>query len=639
MPTIAERMAQAMRLHETGRLAEVETLYRDILNEEPRDPHALHLLGVVAYQLGRHAEAIELIDQALAVQGRHPVFYSNLAAVYLAVGRLDDTVAVCKEALRLQPGLLNAHSNMGIALMRQGRYDEAEAALREEIRLHPRHVEARCNLGAVLHRQGKLPMALAVLQETLRIAPGHAQAQNDIGGVWLACDQPERAVSHLQEAVRLRPDFAEAHSNLGLAFRELGRIEESLACFHEAIQRNPSYAGAHNNLAYTLEFQGKIDEARAEFSEALRLDPNSARALAGLSGLAVHDHYRVDDTTVRHMQALVARTDLPLDDLGRLHFALARILDKAGQHDQAFDHYRHGNDLRKEYVRRRGALFDPAAHHQAVARLIATFAPGYFRRVASFGVDTELPIFVVGMMRSGTTLVEQILASHPQVYGAGELREFGVITSSLAQTLGAGESYPECVVRLDAENVRALAERHVSMLRRHGGAAQRVVDKMPFNFLHLGMIATLFPRARIVHCRRDPIDTCLSCYFQNFGEPYGFTLDLGHLGAYYREYERLMEHWMALLPVPIFSLSYEELTMHQEAVSRRLIAFCGLEWDERCLRFNETERSVRTASTLQVRKPMYQSAVGRWKRYEAHLGPLLEALGRDGAGRLSGREA
>ncbi len=629
--SIAERMAHAMRLHETGHLADAEDIYRGVLSEEPRHAHALHLLGLAAYQQGRHAEAIDRIGEALAINGPQAVFYSNLGAVYLEVGRLDDTVASCVEALRLRPDLPNAHNNLGVARMRQGRYDEAATAFRETLRLMPGHIDARCNLGAILHRQGKLGDALALLQETVRLAPRHAQAQNDLGGALLACDRPEVAIAHLQEAIRLRPTFAEAHSNLGLGLRDLGRIDEALQCFREAVRLNPGYAGAHNNLGYTLEFQGKIGEARSAFCEALRLEPNNARALASLCGLAVAGHHELAGDEIPRIEALASRTDLPLDDLGRLHFALGRLRDRAGAYDAAFAHYRRGNEARKEYVRCRGAAFDPTAQRRLVDRLIAAFTPAYFARVAGFGLATELPIFVVGMMRSGTSLAEQILASHPQVHGAGELRELGVLTTTLPHRLGPAEEYPECVARMDSKTARALAEEHLNALQQRGGEALRVVDKMPLNFLHLGIIATLFPRARIVHCRRDPIDTCLSCFFQNFSEPHGFTLDLKHLGAYYREYERLMQHWSAVLPIPIFNLDYEELTAHQEAVSRRLVAYCGLEWDERCLRFNETERAVRTASTLQVRKPMYRSAVGRWKRYEAHLGPLIEAL-RGGAG-------
>jgi tetratricopeptide (TPR) repeat protein len=626
-PPIAQRLALAVQHHQAGRWAEAEALYRGILQEAPQHPHALHLLGVLAHQAGRHQDALDLINRALAVHGPHPVFYSNLGAVHLALGQLPQTVASCREAIRLQPNLPDAHNNLGVALMRQGQYDAAAVAFRAALRLNPRHLDARCNLGAILHRQGRLAEALPLLEETVRLAPNFAQARNDLGGVYLAYNQVEAAIEHFREAVRLRPDFAEAHSNLGLALRETGRIDEATRCFREAARLNPAYAGAHNNLAYTLEFQGRVAEARAEFLEALRLDPNNARALAALTGLAVAGHYQLSDDELGRIRALAARKDLPLDDLGRLHFALARMHDKAGEHDAAFGHYRQGNELRKHYVRARGAAFDPDAQRRYVDALVGTFTPAYFGLVKPFGADSELPVFVVGMMRSGTSLAEQILASHPLVHGAGELRDIDLLAVGLPQRLGTAEGYPACAERLDAATARALAEDHLRKLGELGGGAVRVVDKAPFNFLHLGFIATLFPKARIIHCRRDPVDTCLSCYFQNFGEPLAFSLDLRHLGLYYREYERLMAHWARVLPLPLFELQYEELTADQEAVSRRLVDFCGLEWDERCLRFHETRRPVRTASTLQVRRPMYRSAVGRWKRYEAHLGPLLEALG------------
>jgi tetratricopeptide (TPR) repeat protein len=624
MPTSAQRLAEAARLHEAGRLAEAEALYREVLREVPAQPHALHLLGVLQHQAGRHQEAVESIGRALAVVGPHPVLHSNLAAVYLALGRLAEAAAHGREALRLNPDLTDAHYNLGVALKRQGQFEAAESAFGAALRLQPGHVDARSNLGAVLHRQGRLAEALAVLQEAARLAPAHAQVRNDLGGVLAACGQNEEAARQLREAIRLRPDFPEAHSNLGVALRDLHRLDEAGACFREALRLNPDYAMARNNLGYLLEVQGKIDEALAEFREVLRREPNNAAALASRGKLVATGHDRFSDEEVRRLRELTARDDLPLDDRCRLHFALAWVLDKTGAYDEAFAHCRRANELRQELDRRRGVTFDLAAQRRLVDQLVAKYTPAYFERVASFGVDSDLPVFVVGMLRSGTTLTEQILASHPRVYGAGELHEVEGLIGSLAGR--QGEGYPECLARLDAATARALAEAYLHRLRSLGGGADRVVDKLPFNYLHLGLIATLFPKARIIHCRRDPVDTCVSCFFQNFADPHPFALDLRHLGQYYREYERLMAHWAQVLPVPVFELRYEELTADQEGVSRRLVAFCGLEWDERCLEFNETRRAVRTASTLQVRQPMYRSSVGRWKRYEAHLQPLLEAL-------------
>ena len=360
----------------------------------------------------------------------------------------------------------------------------------------------------------------------------------------------------------------------------------------------------------------------------LRQAPNDSQALYFLSELAAAGAYQFPEEEQGRLRELAARPDLPIDDSCRLHFALAQLLDRSGAYDEAFAHFRRANDLRKEVDRRCGNVHDPAAQAVYTDRQLAWFTPEYFQRVRGFGSESELPVFVVGMMRSGTSLAEQIIASHPRVHGAGELRDISHLVGTLAQRLGGVSEYPHCLAQLDAAMTRALADEYLQRLRELGGNAIQVVDKFPTNFLYLGLIATLFPRARIIHCRRDPVDTCLSCYFQNFGEPLPFKLDLAHLGHYYREYERLMAHWVRVSPVPIFELCYEELTADQEAVSRRLLAFCGLDWDEQCLRFNETARAVQTASALQVRRPMYRTSVGRSRHYAAHLQPLLQALGR-----------
>jgi Flp pilus assembly protein TadD len=631
MASIATRFAQAVQHHEAGRLVEAEALYRGILREAPRQVQVLHLLGVLAHQLGRPHEAIELIGQALTLHGPQPLFHSNLSAAYLAAGLLGEAEAQARAAVQLKPDLADAQNNLGVALRRQGKLEGAELAFREAVRLEPGHVDARTNLGATLQQQGKLAEALVHLQEALRLAPGDAQAHNDLGGTLIAARRPEEAIEHLRTALRLKPAFPEAYSNLGVALRKLNQVDEAVLCFREALRLNPGYARARNNLGHSLQVLNKIDLARAEFQEVQRQEPANPLTLGHLSNLAIHGHYQFSADEMRLLQELAARPDLSSEDSCRVHFSLARLLDKAGAYDEAFAHFARGNELRKEDDRRNGVAFDVDLHRRLIERLIATCTPAYFERVASFGVNSELPIFIIGMMRSGTTLVEQILASHPQVHGAGELPDIEILISRLEvrdEGRGTrGEPYPECLALLDAATARALAEQHLERLRQRGGQASRVVDKLPFNFMHLGFIAALFSKARIIHCRRNPVDTCLSSFFQNFTDPHPFAFDLRHLGQYYREYERLMAHWVKVLPLPIFELQYEELTADQEAVSKRLIAFCGLDWDERCLRFNETERPVRTASTLQVRQPMYRTSVGRWKHYEAHLRPLLEALG------------
>jgi tetratricopeptide (TPR) repeat protein len=640
MASITEQLASASQLQAHGRREEAEALYSDILREAPEHAETLNALGLLLHQAGRHSEAIEFLLRSLAAHGPHPLIHTNLGAVYLAAGLHDESATHCREAVRLCPDLPAAHHNLGATLLRRDRLEEAERAFRRTVQLMPTHLSARCQLGIVLHKLGKQSEALTILRETVERAPSHAQAHHDLGAVLLALGRNQEACRHLHEAIRLKPDFIEAHDNLGLSLRQLDRMEEARQCFREALRHGPSYVKAHLNLGNAWEADGKFDEALAEFREACRLDPQNSIAIAALSKLATIGRFHFTEHEVEAIARRAAQDDIPLGDRHQLHFALAAIFDQRGDYRNAFEHYHASNEIRKELERSRGIVFDPDAMDQFVDRLIAVFTPAHFERVRDFGLDTELPIFVVGMMRSGTTLTEQILASHPRVHGAGELQELDRLIATLPQRLNVTESYPEVMRRLDTRVARDVANAYEHCLRARSNTAERVVDKLPGNFLNLGLIATLYPRARIIHCRRDPVDTCLSAYFQNFSGNVPQARDLRHLGRYYRAYQRLMAHWTRALPVPIFELQYEELTAEQEAVSRRLVAFCGLEWDERCLRFHETERVVRTASVLQVRQPMYRSAVGRWKRYEAFLGPLLETLsGSEDGGRTDDASA
>jgi tetratricopeptide (TPR) repeat protein len=515
----------------------------------------------------------------------------------------------------------------------QRKLEEEANALHQTVRMEPRNGEALCDLAALLHRLDRLPEALAFAQQAVNLRPSHARAQFILGSVLLTSGDMAGAERHLRESIRLKPDFVEAQHNLARTLRDPGQIPEAEQWFRQALHFGPPNPRAHTSLAATLVAQGQPQEALTHLTEALRLDPDHVPALTALANLVAAGHHRFRPEEIARIEEFAGRDSLPPTDRHNLHFALGAVFDKMGDHAKAFAHYHRGNELRKDYERSRGLIFKPDVIRRMTDRLIAAYSPAQFERVRGFGLDSERPVFVVGMLRSGTTLVEQILASHPAVHGAGELPHLGAMVNNMSERLGGSEKYPECIKSLSAAAVRVLAGEYEQALDqsirgRQTAEVLRVVDKMPSNYLNLGLIATLFPKARIIHCRRDPVDTCLSCYFQNFQEPIAYTLDLRHLAQYYREYERLMAHWAAVLPVPTFDLSYEELTAEQEATSRRLLAFCGLDWDERCLRFHETARAVKTASLLQVRQPMYRSSVGRWKRYEAFIQPLLEELGR-----------
>jgi tetratricopeptide (TPR) repeat protein len=626
---IPQRLALALQHQSAGRLAAAESLCQSILQEAPEHPGALQLMAMLAHKAGRQQVAIDLLYRAMAVTGPNALCHCNLAAAYLAADQLRETEAHSREAIRLQPNYADAQYHLALALSGQDRLDEAEAAFRAVFALRPGDVDARSNLASVLRRQGRLAEAVTLLEEAIRLSPNNARAHNGLGAVLLDMDQPAAAERHLRESLRLSPDVAQTYGNLGLALRDQDRLEEAALSFQEALRLKPGYQRALINLALARESQGKADAALGQFLEILRQDPHSGWGWGGLSRLAAVGRYTFREDEVRWVESLAARPGLPSDEASRLHFALARIRERAGDYDQAFAHFRQASAaLRQTLPATAEAAFDPVSRTARVTQIIEYFSPAYFEHVRTFGVDSDVPVFVVGMPRSGTSLVEQILASHPQAHGAGELRDIGQIVSQLPERLGGNDLYPNCLDQLDRPTTQALAEPYLARLRQLGGGALRVVDKMPFNFQYLGLIATLFPRARIVHCRRDPVDTCLSCFVQEFARPMPCGPDLEQIGRYYREYDRLMTHYAQVLPLPMLELQYEELTADQEAVSRRLVEFCGLPWDERCLRFHETDRPVRTCSALQVREPMYRSSVGRWKRYEKHLGTLLEVLGR-----------
>jgi tetratricopeptide (TPR) repeat protein len=587
MSAHTEVLAQAQQFHQAGYLSRAEQLYRQVLEADPANAEVWLLLG-----------------NALAGQGK-----------------LDEAILQYRQSVQVRPDFGVGSLNLADALQRQGHLDEAVACLRQALERRPDFPEAHFNLANTLRALGRMDESAHHYRAAVRLRPDFAEAHNNLANVLLALTQADEAVVHLEQAIRLRPNYLEAYYNLGNAYREQDRPADALASYRRALQLRPDYGPAHNGVAELLLEQGNLDQARVHFRQALHNNPSIIRTLLHL---ASHGLYTAAEPGIDQLRGLLANPRLSLDAASQVHFTLGNLLDRVGAWDEAFEHFRQGNALRRELFQQSGTAFDAAEHTRRIDRLIEFFSPAYLDRVRGFGHDTEVPVFIVGMPRSGTTLVEQILSHHPQVFGAGERRDLPRIMADLPTRLGG--DYPACLARLDAAGTRGLAEEYLGRLTRTSGAAARVTDKMPENLLHLGLIATLFPRAHVIHCRRDARDVCVSCFFQFF-KGLNFTWDLEDLGHYYREYERLMAHWRAVLPLPIHDVVYEDLIADQAAVSRRMVEFCGLPWDERCLRYHENRRAVKTASVLQVRQPIYASSVGRWRRYEAHLAPLLAALG------------
>ena len=359
--------------------------------------------------------------------------------------------------------------------------------------------------------------------------------------------------------------------------------------------------------------------------EALRHEPRNALVLARL---ATAMPAALSESERGSIESLLASANLPPEQRWPLLFGLARAVDARGEFDRAASLTFEANALQRADFRKRGMDYDPDAHRTFVDRLIATFTPEFFARVSGCGLETERPVFVVGMPRSGTTLVEQVLASHPRVFGAGELQLVPETFDSLPQATGRAESPLDCVKHLDRESIERLGRRHLDALAALNDSADRIVDKLPENTLFLGLIAVLFPQAKLIHCRRDLRDVALSCWMTHFAN-LRWACDLDHIATRIREYRRLMNHWRAVLPVRMLDVDYEAMVADPERSSRELVAWCGLEWDPACLEFHKTRRRVRTTSVAQVRQPIYRSSVGRWKNYEQPLAAVFAQLAID----------
>jgi len=529
-------------------------------------------------------------------------------------GRLAAAEQGYRRVLANDPDYPDALHFLGLLRHQLGKSDEAVALIRRAIARKPDFAGFHFNLGNVLREAGQAEAAVESYREADRLAPGSPSTLNNLGNALFDRGRPDQAVDTLQRAVAIDPDFAEAHLNLGYALRETRRSEAADHAFDRALALDGTLVGAHVGRGVGAQLRGEFAAAEKSFRRALAIDPDDADAiynLAMLGGLTV------GDPDVERLEALADAGTLPPDRQIELHFALGKLYDDDGDTERAIGHFQAGNGLRYGQ-----APYDETEIADLVSACRSVFTPDFFAQRRALGNRSERPVFIVGMPRSGTTLVEQILASHPQVHGAGEL---GII-GNMAEKLPDGASYPAGLIGLEKAQLDELSNSYLS-LTGGDGETVRTTDKMPDNFRWLGLIAILFPLARIIHCRRDPIDNCLSCYFQLFKRQHAYAYELETLGLYYRRYDELMDHWRRVLPLPIFELRYENLIADQESVTRALVEFNGLPWDDRCLAFQELEREVRTASVWQVRQPIYTHSVGRWRRYERFLRPLIAALG------------
>jgi tetratricopeptide (TPR) repeat protein len=629
-------------LHDRGEWGEALVSLRRALGLRPRDLEALIAAANATKALGRPRESVALYQRALQLDSRSPEAQNNLGNAFLELGRCDEAVACYRRALGINPGNAEVHCNLGNALRQLGHLHEAIACSRQALALDPRSSVAHNNLGLSLAGLGQREPAVASYRQALLLSPNYVQALNNLGNV--LCDLGERreAVSVYRKAIDLDPERAESFYYLGNTLFELRRIDEAETAFRRALVLRPKYPLAQVGLAAALRMHGRNSEAQASCHAAQASDANCVEALsllgelqadrgqfaaaqelfqrvialdpgfsAAFCSIAAHRKMTQDDTEwLQGVEALLARK-LPLGHEISLRYALGKYFDDVGQYDPAFDHYRQANQLTRHY----GSHYDQVKLTRRVDHIIGSVDAAFMHRSQAGGSASELPVFIIGMPRSGTSLAEQILASHPAVFGAGELRFWDTAFAAL-ENAGLGSDAA-------ASLIPGMVGGYLDRVTALSGGALRVIDKMPANFLYAGLIHAAFPRARIIHMRRHPIDTCLSIYFQNFFNVSPYANDLDDLAHYYGEYVRVTDHWRSVLPAStLLEIHYETVIADQEGCTRRMLDFIGLPWDSKCLDFQETERVVITASKWQVRQKIHTASANRWRHYEKYVAPL-----------------
>jgi tetratricopeptide (TPR) repeat protein len=537
----------------------------------------------------------------------------NEAIGHANARRMGEAEASYRRLLALQPGFAAGHFNLGVALAGQEKFDGAIKHYQRAITLDPKHAEANNNLGVLRAAQGRLADAVALYERAIAIKPEYAEAHNNLGAALAELNRLDEAAVEYERAIALDPRYPEAHNNLGVLRERQGRVDEAVGLLERALTFTPDSSHAHTNLGIVFAGTGRFNDAMTHYNRAIELDPLSADAYYYRTRITT---YRAGDNDVAAMEDLAAR-NLPLETASNIRFALARAYELKGDYERSFAYLLDANSLKRRTVR-----YDEPEVMRSFRNIAASFSREILELLEGAGDPSETPVFVLGMPRSGSTLIEQILASHPQIHGAGELIELDKAADGVLGT----RNQP---VRngLDLDALDQIARTYLASVLPTAGKT-RVVDKLPENFLRIGLIHLIFPNAKIIHTMRDPVDTCLSCFSTRFAAGQAFSYDLGELGRYYRAYVELMAHWQSVLPPGrILDVVYEDVVEDLEGQARRLIEYCGLEWDDRCLSFHQTNRIVRTASAVQVRQPLFRSSMQRWRKYEPQLAPLLRELG------------
>lgn len=594
---IEQPLQQATQYISSGKLEQGTTIALDILNDQPDNAQAHYVVGLAAYMRKQYREAIEAFNQALQFAPNNPMVYSNLGESLRRNNETEKALEIFQKAMQLAPGF-----NMAIL-----------------------------GLANCLSDLDQKARALKTYQYLLAINPDFAPGYHYLGAHLAKQEEYKQALPLLRKAVALKENYTDALMTLAATLESLDQVDEAIEIFQNLLEQKPDNIALLLNLGSIIKTQGKLKEADQYFAKVLELEPDNLAVQYMLS----HSKNGNEAENIEALEERLMDTRLEKEERRTLHFTVGKYYDDTGEYDKAFSHFKQGNDMDD-----RIAPYNAENFSRGVDKIMETFSEEFFKQRYGMGAESESPIFIVGMPRSGTSLTEQILSSHPQVYGAGELKNIGELIRAFQSRLQNQVQFPELLKGLDPITACNLGERYLKETQELADANHyaRITDKMPGNTNNLGAIALLLPRARIIHCKRNPMDSCFSNYTHNFASVISFSRKLEDLGQHYSDYHRLMEHWKKVLPLQMMEVRYEDMVADNEGMTRQLLEFCGLEWNDACLDFQNTQRRVKTASSIQVRQPIYQSSVAKWRRYEEELQPLYDTLGELAPKQENGRE-
>ncbi len=624
---------------------------REALSRYPSDINLLGLLGAALGDRGEFDEAESVLRNVIDLAPTFAKPYEDLGILFMHQKRPEEAVPLLEKATRLDPKLEAAHFQLGVALAATGRGKEADTAFEQSFELspsrkmmalaaehhqagrlqdaeqlcrkvlqqNPKQVDALRMLGLIAAAAGDLDEAESLLRQALAEAPDHVPAMFELGRVLKELDRSEDAIEVYQALLKIQPDNAKAWFRLGGTLGPAALTEQAVDAYKHCLQLNPNHAGAWLGLGHMLKTLGQQEEGIAAYQRCRDIEPDLGEVYYSLANLKT---YRFDDEELAQMKQRLEGDAVKNSSEVNFLFALAKALEDRGEFEQAWHYYERGNASQRMLV-----SYDPVMTETTNDDLIDYFSLDCLSRLGGAGNPDQAPIFILGMPRSGSTLVEQIIASHSQVEGTSELPYIGRLSKSLNRNRADGMRYPQVLEELEPRHFHQLGSRYLEMARMHRvEGTPRFIDKMPNNFPSVGFIHCLLPNAKIIDARRHPLDTCVGNLRQLYARGQTFSYDQVDLGEYYLQYQRMMDHWDEVLPGKVLRVQYEDTVNDLENQVRRILDFLGLPWEDQCLNFHTTDRAVRTASSEQVRQPIYTSGIDYWKNYETHLGELHETL-------------